>query len=61
MVKTIVRVKYSRQAIPREYAFNDPQQAKTFAAEKKAHNPYVRWIELDNEVKYADELQTMAD
>ena len=58
--KTIVRVKYSRQAIPREYAFIDKDKAEIFARDKKQTNPYVRWVEIDNEIKYPDELQTMA-
>ncbi len=57
--KTIVRVKYSRQAIPREYAFDDLGQAQIFARHKENNNPYVRWTEIDNEIKYPDELQVM--
>jgi len=42
-----VTVKYSHQAIPRDYEFSSLAKAKEFAAEKQAHNPYVRWIKID--------------
>lgn len=50
--KTIVRVKYHRQAIPTEYSFDSREKAEKFAKDKEQNNPYVRWTEIDNEVKY---------
>ena len=48
----IARIKYTRQAIPRETAFASREEARRFCDEKKAHNPYVRWTEVDTKRKY---------
>lgn len=50
----IVRVKYSRQAIPYEYEF-DSEKARDEFIEMKSNNPYVRWIEKDVSHQYSKE------
>lgn len=46
------RIKYSRQAFPMEYEFDNEQLARGFAWSKELHNPYVRWTEVDQARKY---------
>ena len=48
----IARIKFSGQAIPREYEFATKKEAEDFCAEKTAHNPYVRWTEIDTKRDY---------
>lgn len=50
----IARIKYSRQAIPQEYEFATEKEAKDFCEEKEAHNPYVRWTEVDTKHMFKD-------
>ena len=50
----IARIKYSRQAIPSEDEFDTRQEAERFCAEKEAHNPYIRWTEVDTKKKYTN-------
>ncbi len=47
-----VRVKYRKQAIPVEYEFDTEYEAKCFCEYKHQHNPYVRWIEIDQTRQY---------
>lgn len=48
----IARIKYRGQAIPVEYEWATEKEAKNFCADKAAHNPYVRWTEVDTKRKY---------
>lgn len=51
----IARIKFTRNAIPHEYEFRTRVEAEKFAAEKKTHNPYVRWTEIDTTRQYPKE------